>query len=91
MKRKLGVLVLVALVALLAATPALAAGPGEGKGFQHKEGGPLGGWQAMTEAELGGKGARKGSCRVCRMSRLSQYDALLYPCGISRAGVSPFA
>ena len=54
MKRKLGVLVLVALVALLAATPALAAGPGEGKGFQHKEGGPLGGRQARQAFALVG-------------------------------------
>ena len=44
MKRKLAVLVLVALVALLAATPALAAGPGGGKGQQHRLGNNQGQW-----------------------------------------------
>ena len=43
MKRKLTVLIFVALVAMLAATPALAAGPGGGKGQQHQLGNYQGG------------------------------------------------
>jgi hypothetical protein len=42
MKRKLVIVVLVVSVALLATTPALAAGPRGGKGQQHKRGGNQG-------------------------------------------------